>query len=326
MDTTGRPTKKRPMAPWTINERHCMHILATHYPYSSWVDRAAIFNEVFTETLTATQIRDEYGGHKAGQRNRPGNLKPTRSVQWHDHVCRDEFNLSGPFDLVQQTDRGILLQEIQNAIVTLGLTRNKGLRAVALVNGMDMADTSLAPVGAAAAAPPPVIAPVPALAAATVVVAPPVPAPVAAPTGSTSSAQTFQFGTSTAATVSTFQFGASTTNNHNLDAGEEDAESSVEPVEQTEQHADDASDTSSAPSCDPEEGGANYYHIREIQREGRDFVFRGIVGLHYDDEIPATTWQRWVRFPAMEMRGFNIRVCDVVTCEVRGDLRMSDVE
>lgn len=149
---------------WTIAERHCLHILATHYPDSTWVDRAAVFNRVFSSNMTHQQIRDEYGGHKAGQRNQPGGKKPTRSVQWNDHVCRDAFRIAGGFNATQQTDRRNMLQSIQTAINALGLTGNDGLGAISMVTGIIRADTNV--VATAAAVAPGLNAPFPAPAAA----------------------------------------------------------------------------------------------------------------------------------------------------------------
>ena len=109
------------MSGWSIEKRHCLHILATHYPTSTWAERTAIFNDVCNDNRTANQVRDEYGGHLAGQRVRPNGLKPTRSVQWNDHVCRDEF-VTGPFTQQQQIDRGTIFDRIQTSISTAKAT------------------------------------------------------------------------------------------------------------------------------------------------------------------------------------------------------------
>lgn len=133
------------MAPrtWTIAERHCLHILATHYPQSGGVDRAAIFNHVFNTNIAWDKLRDEYGGHRAGNRNRPNGQKPSRSLQWNDHVCRDEFN-NGGFDQQQAADRAQILQQIQGAINTLGLAADPDLASINIVAGMTRADTNVA--------------------------------------------------------------------------------------------------------------------------------------------------------------------------------------
>jgi hypothetical protein len=107
------------MSGWTSQKRHCMHVLATHYPDSNWPDRAAIFNVVCNERRTANQVRDEYGGHKSGRF--VAGQKQTRSKMWNDEICRDEFGLPGPFNPQQQIDRGTVLLDIQTAINTLGL-------------------------------------------------------------------------------------------------------------------------------------------------------------------------------------------------------------
>lgn len=135
------------MAPhtWSLEERHALHILATHYPNSVGADRTAIFNQVFSLDMSWEKIRDEYGGHKAGSRNRPGGLKPTRSIMWNDHVCRDEFGLPGPFDQQQAADRLAILQRLQAAINSLGLSGRPGLGAISILPGMQRADTGAVP-------------------------------------------------------------------------------------------------------------------------------------------------------------------------------------
>lgn len=136
---------------WTIANRHCLHILATHYPNSTWLLRGAIFNHVFYTNLAYSYVRDEYGGHKHGRRGMP--TKPSRSLMWNDHICRDEFHLPGPFDATQQADRAIVLQQIQNAINFLGFGNRPGLGAVNMVPGMVRADTNTV----AGGAPPPAV-------------------------------------------------------------------------------------------------------------------------------------------------------------------------
>lgn len=52
-------TKDISMTGWTDEKRHCMHLLATHYPSSSWPDRARIYNLVCADNRTPNQVRDE---------------------------------------------------------------------------------------------------------------------------------------------------------------------------------------------------------------------------------------------------------------------------
>ena len=139
---------------WNLDQRHALHILATHYKDSTWADRGAIFNDVFNLNLSHEKVRDEYGGHKNGMRNAPTGIPPTRSVMWNDHVCRDEFNLPGPYDQQQAQDRRRLLQHIQASITRLGLARNQGLMAINMIPGRIRADNNspalAAPTGAVA--------------------------------------------------------------------------------------------------------------------------------------------------------------------------------
>ena len=73
---------------------------------------------------------------------------------WNDHVCRDEFNLPGPYDQQQAQDRRRLLQHIQASITRLGLARNQGLMAINMIPGRIRADNNspalAAPTGAVA--------------------------------------------------------------------------------------------------------------------------------------------------------------------------------
>lgn len=145
---------------WNLDQRHALHILATHYKDSSWVDRGAIFNDVFGVHLSHEKIRDEYGGHKNGRRNAPTGIAPTRSVMWNDHVCRDEFHLSGPYNQQQAQVRRQLLQRIQASINSLGLSNQDGLLGITMHSNCVRADTNVmyiaphaAPVANAAAAP-----------------------------------------------------------------------------------------------------------------------------------------------------------------------------
>lgn len=135
---------------WTLEERHALHVLATHYPQSYWVDRGAIFNHVFGLQLSHKKVRDEYGGHKNGRRNAPIGL-PTRSVMWNDHVCRDEFNLL-PYSQQQVQARRQLVQRIQTSINQLGLRNNNGLGAINMLDRRVRADTNVLFVAAPAAA------------------------------------------------------------------------------------------------------------------------------------------------------------------------------
>jgi hypothetical protein len=106
---------------WTLQQRHFLHTIATHYPESTWAQRGKIFNFVYSTTFrNSDKIRDEYGGHKSGKRVE--GTKPTRSTQWNDHVCRDEFKIPGGFDAQQTTDRRAILQNIQGAITSLGMS------------------------------------------------------------------------------------------------------------------------------------------------------------------------------------------------------------
>lgn len=262
---------------WTAQKRHCMHILATHYPDSSWPDRAAIFNLVCNDHRTANQARDEYGGHKSG-RLVPG-IKQTRSKMWNDEVCRDEFGLPGPFNAQQQIDRGTILQNIQAAINTLGLGGNAGLGAVSLVPGMQLANVALAnsntagitPTGLAATAPP---------------LIGPAPASAPAQAGTSSSA-------ATAPAANTAATATATTANDEGDDDESDDDGLV----------------------DPANGGAAWYHSWEIQREdpGGRFVYREIPNLPYDDDSPSD-FPRRVHFPALGMQSVEVQVCAVRTC------------
>lgn len=146
---------------WTLAHRHCLHIMATHYPESSWIDRGAIFNDVFGLRLSAEKVRDEYGGHKNGKRHQPGGVKPTRSLMWNDDVCRDEFRLPGPYTQEQAQMRQHLLQRIQASINQLGLSRNQGLMAINMIPGRIRADNN-APAGGPPAAQPAATLPAPA--------------------------------------------------------------------------------------------------------------------------------------------------------------------
>lgn len=159
---------------WTTDERHCLHLLVTHYPESSWEDRAAISNRVNGHNFIVGTWRDEYGGHKAGRRNRSDNKKPSRSTMWHDDICRDEFEIAGGFDARQQQDRLNMLQRIQAAINQLGLSGSPGLGAVDVRPGWISAGTNVIVTAATYVAPANVVAPAPA--------APALPA-ASAPTG-----------------------------------------------------------------------------------------------------------------------------------------------
>jgi hypothetical protein len=164
---------------WTLEERHGLHVLATHFPQSYWVDRGAIFNHVFGLQLSHEKIRDEYGGHKNGRRNAPTG-PPTRSVMWNDHVCRDEFNLL-PYSQQQVQTRRNLLQRIQASITQLGLRNNNGLGAINILDNRVRADTNVLFRAAATAA-----------------VANPVPAPASnttAPAAATASSSSAAAGT-----------------------------------------------------------------------------------------------------------------------------------
>jgi hypothetical protein len=303
---------------WTDQRRHCMHLLATHYPTSTWPDRAAIYNLVCVDNRTPNQVRDEYGGHTAGRRNRQGGGKPTRSIRWNDEICRDEFGLAGPFNAQQQIDRGTILRDIQAAITSIGLNGNAGLGAVNLVAGMELANVALAnsntagiplsgPTAAAAPGPAPFLTgPAPATAptrpgtsTSTTMPAPTIGPSLAGPLSSTTPAQA---GTSSNTATVTATTGSSVTT------------------------ANDDSDNESL--VDPANGGAVYYHSREIQREGPSchFVYREIPDLPYDDETLAATYPRRVRFPALGMQWVEVEVCAVGGCEVCGPWRSDSSE
>jgi hypothetical protein len=271
---------------WTDTKRHCMHLLATHYPSSSWPDRAAIYNRVCADNRTANQIRDEYGGHTAGRRNRQGGGKPTRSVRWNDEICRDEFGLPGPFDAQQQIDRGTILRDIQAAINTLGLSGNAGLGAVSLVAGMQLANVALANSNTGGVAP-----------AAPAATASSSAAPLA---GTATTAVSAQAGTSSTAVTAPATDAAA---NDGSDDDEGD---------------DDESDDDGL--VDPANGGAAWYHSWEIQRDGTRgrFVYRAIRGLPYDDDSPPPTFARRVRFPALGPQYVEVQVCAVGPCPVCG--------
>lgn len=136
---------------WTLDQRHALHILATHYNDSSWPNRGAIFNDVFGVNLAYAKVRDEYGGHKNGMRNAPSGIAPTRSLMWNDHACRDEFNLL-PYDQQQVQDRRRILQSIQASITRLRLDRNQGLMAINMIPGRIRADNNSPALAAPAAA------------------------------------------------------------------------------------------------------------------------------------------------------------------------------
>jgi hypothetical protein len=307
---------------WTDQVRHCMHVLATHYPASDWHDRAAVLNVVCTETLTANQVRDEYGGRTAGRRIRPGNAKPTRSLKWNDEICRDEFGLAGPFNQQQQVTRGTILRDIQAAITSLGLGNNAGLGAVSLVAGMDRAYA--APAAAGPVAPVPIAL----VAMAQAVQAVLNTAPPAVLAGSSTTAPAAQAGPSTATNAQATQTGspAGTKRRRDQDSVGDDGERREGPGDEAqgdEQDGDgnaeqeNGSDAESDGSCDPEEGGTDYYHSREIQREGGGyFVYRAILGLPYRDEPPAPLYPRMVHFPAKGMTAFRVLVCAVRHCDV----------
>ena len=308
---------------WTDQVRHAMHILSTHYPGSDWHDRAAILNLVCVETLTPNQVRDEYGGHVSGRRNRPGNVKATRSLMWNDEICRDEFGLPGPFNQAQQVTRGTILRDIQAAIVTLGLGSSAGLGAVNLVAGMDRANVALA---AAGPGEPTSTAPVAAMSAATTA------APPAALAGPSTASAPAQAGPSNASTSrpakSTGLAGRKRRRDTNDIGDEEEGDEGAggegagdEGNSNKNADGESGSDAESDGSCDPEEGGAAWYHSREIRREGKYFVYRGIVGLPYSDEPPEPLFPRWVFFPAMGMRAFKVLVCTVGGCDECGPLR-----
>jgi hypothetical protein len=117
-----------------------MHIMATHFPESTWAQRGKIFNHIYGTTFPeGIKIRDEYGGHKSGKR--VAGYKPTRSTKWNDDVCRDEFKLGG-FNAQQVADRRAILQSIQGAITHLQMSREHGLMALNVVEGMIRADNN----------------------------------------------------------------------------------------------------------------------------------------------------------------------------------------
>lgn len=268
---------------WNEGVRHCMHILATHYPTSSWADRATIINHICNETLSPNQVRDEYGGHTSGRRNRPGNAKATRSFMWNDEICCDEFGLAGPFTQAQQVTRGTMLRDIQAAIVTLGLGNNTGLGAISLVAGMDMANVALATVAGTTTAT------APAITAAASASAP-------ALAGPSTTASTAQAGPSTTTSALTTQTGHKRTRSDLDSAG--------------------------GSIVNAEDGLAAWYHSREILREGPSghLTYREIPGLSYD-QPPMSTIGRRVRFPAKGMEWFDIRICVAGGCELCGELR-----
>jgi hypothetical protein len=180
---------------WTLEQRHFLHIIATHYPESTWTQRGKIFNSVFsTNFANSDKIRDEYGGHKSGKRVEGS--KPTRSTKWNDEVCRDEFRIPGGFNQQQVADRRAMLQRIQGAITALGMSREGGLMALNVVVGMIRADNNVVSL------PPP---------------APPVATPAPAPAVSTSSASS-STPAAQATTSSTTAVGLSTNSNSSTTA------------------------------------------------------------------------------------------------------------
>jgi hypothetical protein len=152
---------------WTLEQRHAMHIMATHFPESTWTQRGKIFNYLYGTTFPeGIKIRDEYGGHKSGKR--VAGYKPTRSTKWNDDVCRDEFKIAGGLNAQQVADRRSILQAIQGAITDLQMSREHGLMALNVVEGMIRADnnaislpTPTAPVANPAPAPAVSTAPTP---------------------------------------------------------------------------------------------------------------------------------------------------------------------
>jgi hypothetical protein len=153
---------------WTLEQRHFLHIMATHYPRSTWAQRGRIFNNLFsTNFANSDKIRDEYGGHKSGKRVEGS--KPTRSTKWNDEVCRDEFKIPGGFNQQQAAERRTILQNIQGAITRLGMAREDGLMALNVVVGMIRADNNAVSLPASAA---PVVNPAPAPAVSTTAAAP----------------------------------------------------------------------------------------------------------------------------------------------------------
>ena len=279
------------MSGWTSQKRHCMHVLATHYPDSNWPDRAAIFNVVCNERRTANQVRDEYGGHKSGRF--VAGQKQTRSKMWNDEICRDEFGLPGPFNPQQQIDRGTVLLDIQTAINTLGLSGHTGLGAVSLVTGMDLANVALANSNTggivAAVAPAPVVVPA---------------APLAGPGTTTVVSQAGTTTTTTAAAGPSASANNDESDNDESENGSANDESEDEEI------------------VNAGEGGAAWYHSWEIKREGGRsgaFVYREISGLPYDEQNPPPTFPRRVKFPAMAMQEFVVRVCAVGSCHICGE-------
>jgi hypothetical protein len=105
----------------------------------------------FSSSLKAEDLPglvcDEYGGHNDGRREKNGKkLKPSRSTMRNDEVCRDAFNLHGPFDVgyfteTQKDIRRDLLERIQTSIMGLRFTFAKGLDKFDVLEDMDRADT-----------------------------------------------------------------------------------------------------------------------------------------------------------------------------------------
>lgn len=317
---------------WTDEKRHCLHILATHYPSSSWAERVAIFNQVCNDTRTANQIRDEYGGHSAGQRDRSDGRKPSRSIRWNDIVCRDEFGLAGPFNRQQQVDRGTILHNIQATIVLLGLNGSGALSTVTLVAGMAMADVSLAPGNTAAAAPPTAA---PDTAASTTTLAGHTasaspaqhstsaarssasgPAAVSSLVGPATTAANLPSRTTTLVFSAPFQSGATASTDRVGNRGKDNEYVLRAGEEHFPAVAVDVNDM-----CDPEEGDAEWYHSCEIKREAPHghWIFRAIKDLPYSEEKPVNTFLRWVHFPAIRFQQFPVQVCRVADCEVCGE-------
>jgi hypothetical protein len=177
---------------WTLEQRHAMHIMATHFPESTWAQRGKIFNHIYGTTFPeGIKIRDEYGGHKSGKR--VAGYKPTRSTKWNDDVCRDEFKLGG-FNAQQVADRRAILQSIQGAITHLQMSREHGLMALNVVEGMIRADNNAVSLPAPTA---PVANPAPAPAVSTA------PAPSSAPAVPSSTPTPTAVGLSTLANSST---------------------------------------------------------------------------------------------------------------------------
>jgi hypothetical protein len=178
---------------WTLEQRHVLHIMATHYPQSTWFQRGQLFNALFSTTFpNSDKIRDEYGGHKSGKRVEGS--KPTRSTKWNDEVCCDEFKIPGGFNQQQVADRRAILQNIQGAITRLGLGREPGLMALNVVEGMIRADNNAISLPAPAA---PAVNARPATAVSTAATAPPTSAAQSTETSTTA------VGLSTASNCST---------------------------------------------------------------------------------------------------------------------------